>query len=323
VGVDVGVGVGTGVRVGTRVGVGVGTGAGWIWAIVTVKLATALMSPTVTHTGRAPKSSCGTKMAVVKPPVPSVAGSGAGRTSISPIISSLTRVKRGKLVPTTFTLLPGRPLAGSILMEGGPVGRLGPGSPIVTVKVVTALTFPTVTCNVWDPSGSSGTKIVSVKPPVWSVAGTGDGRTSIAPIFNTSTVEKEGKLVLLTVTRVPRGPVVGLRVTDAPGTWWAVVVATLITVPGMVNSASTLLVEGMAASWGTVKAPLMLPAASGVRVATIRSSPATKYFIETARVGAAPSLILSAGNPVPVTLTAVPLRLTGGSNFRLRGSIIS
>ena len=74
----------------------------------------------------------------------------------------------------------------------------------------------------------------------------------------------------------------GVKVRTVRSTSWvAVVVTTIGTALGSkkVNSARTELVEGMAASRGTVKLPLMLPEASGVKVATVQANDACQSLL--------------------------------------------
>ena len=59
--------------------------------------------------------------------------------------------------------------------------------------------------------------------------------------------------------------------------------------------ARTALVEGIPASKGTTKLPMMLPEESGVRVATDRAVPETVYSMVTDGVESEPVLVLSAG----------------------------
>ena len=85
-----------------------------------------------------------------------------------------------------------------------------------------------------------------------------------------------------------------------------------------------MLVEGMGVSRGMLKVPLISPAKSGVRVATTRAAwLGSRYVTVTEGVEAAPILVLSAGNPLPVTLTMVPGLPDVGLSIRVRGTIIT
>ena len=95
--------------------------------------------------------------------------------------------------------------------------------------------------------------------------------TFTSPTLRPVILEKALKPSPVMTIIVPVGPLVGSTVIVAWGTSWVAVVGTVVL--SNVYSASTELVEGITDCSGTVKVPLMLPAASGVSVATVRTVP--------------------------------------------------
>jgi len=161
------------------------------------------------------------------------------------------------------------------------------------VKVPLAVVVLTLAVTAWVPVFNWGTMMEAVKLPTSLVAGTGAGRTSMPPISSVVRVENVLKPEPVMVKGVPTVPELLSTVRIARGTSWVAPVVTVVLLK--VYSARTELVEGIAASNGTVKEPVMLPDESGVKVATVLVSVGTVYLMVTEGVESAPDLVLSAG----------------------------
>jgi hypothetical protein len=129
------------------------------------------------------------------------------------------------------------------------------------------------------------------------------------------TTVKAGKLLPLTVTEFPGGPLSGLTFNVRSGMEWLPVSEN--EVPAM--SALTVLVDGIGASRGTVKDAVNSPEALARADATsLVSRPEISYRMLIDGLAAAPGRVLLAGKPVPVTATVLPRRLVPGSTLRER-----
>jgi hypothetical protein len=107
--------------------------------------------------------------------------------------------------PLAVTEVPAAPLDGDSVIDA-------PCCP-ETVNVAVTVFEPTVTAIVWAPTDTLGIVIVTTKPPAEEVI-TLDGFVSIVSLSNSIVAATLGaKLVAVTVTTVPTGPLVGDRVT--------------------------------------------------------------------------------------------------------------
>jgi hypothetical protein len=140
----------------------------------------------------------------VKPPAAEVV-TVAGTVVTAAPLKTIVMVEEGaKLKPLTLTVAPTAPWVGDRVIVG-----------VTTMKVADAVfELASVAVTVLAPAVEEGTTKVAVKAPKADVVTVAGMVVTVAPLNFIVIVEEEARPAPVTVTVVPTGPEVGLRVID-------------------------------------------------------------------------------------------------------------